>query len=110
MHRAHQVPSRVNVHCECLTICHAYEKRILLVPNPLKLVRFPVHQRLAAALRLNGKDWTSLQKASSVRTSDQTAHEIDADIFLPWNAGGERNACKQMFDEEAPTDLRAGKF
>jgi hypothetical protein len=49
---------------------------------------------------LNGKEGASLQKAGSVGTSDQAAHEINADIFLPWHSGGERNACQQVFNQE----------
>ena len=43
-----QIPSRVHVHGDCPAIGYAYQERILLIPDPIKLVRLLVDQHPGA--------------------------------------------------------------
>jgi hypothetical protein len=98
---AKQIPGRIHVHRARLAVGNAQQNRILLVLDPLKPVRFFESQSLCGAFRLNEKEGASLKKIRAlVVARDQATHEIDADIFLPWDRGGESNSCQQMFNKE----------
>lgn len=62
--------------------------------NPVKFVVFLVFDWIIVAFRLNREKGARFQQILAGVAAYQAAQEVNADILLPRNGSGERDACE----------------